>query len=535
MAGTADGRFLTDQHRRWQARLGAAMVGVTMDLSSLIDPEDIPGTFDKWLEQQVGVLEAVRIAGADEATQYMKAYRAAELGPVKAANLPIVGHVVDLRQDVDSVAWAPWTAQAAITAGQDPFDAWATVAKQLAWKTQNLALTPGRDVVWKSAEKAGGRWRRVSDGNPCSWCAMLVTRGPVYSKTTATTTQAGRSYHYACGCTAEEVFGEWQPTPQEQAYIDLYDAVHEPGDTAEQVTAKMRAYGQGVVHDAPADTMDSQSQKEKYHGPSVGASIAGYTPGTVNSGSGHRSEEGNPVGSGSGVGSAVSLVGGDGSRKNQGNTPYPRLDNPGVADLTIAGKNVQGVPTKRPAGYAQLENDGAPAPEFYELVRGKKSARAFHDAIANEQAKLKYGSAVDVHAVGQYKSMRLYVTADGLSGFALKKGDELVSVFSSVSGRGQAIVQQAVSQGAMRADCYAIPSSIHPEGYLPYLYAKGGFVEIARVDINEAFEYPPGSTHVAILGRIASGDIPGTKLYDKEGYFKAMEYRDRVVRSRQQN
>lgn len=250
MAGTADGRFLTDRHRRWQAKLGAAMVGVTMDLSSLIDPENIPGTFDAWLEQQVGALEAARIAAADEAKRYVKAYRAAELGPTKAANLPLVEHVVDLARDVDSVAWAPWTALAAITGGQNPAEAWATVAKQLAWKTQNLALTPGRDVVWKSAEKAGGRWRRVSDGNPCAWCAMLVTRGPVYSKATATTTQAGRRYHYACGCTAEEVFGEWEPTEQEQAYIDLYDAVHEGGNTGAQVAAKMRAYGQGVVHDA---------------------------------------------------------------------------------------------------------------------------------------------------------------------------------------------------------------------------------------------------------------------------------------------
>ena len=250
MAGTAEGRYLTDQHRRWQATLGATMVGVTMDLASLINPENIPETFDHWLEEQLGALEAVRIAGADEAARYMMAYRTAEIGPEKATRLPVISHEVDLVEDARSLAWAPWVAQAAIQEGQDPAEAWNDVVRKLAWKTHNLALESGRNVVSRSVEKAGGKWRRVSDGNPCAWCAMLVTRGPVYTRETVTSTYAGRRYHYKCGCTPEEVFGEWEPTAEEQSYIDLYESIRASGDTDKEITAKMRLYGQGVVNDA---------------------------------------------------------------------------------------------------------------------------------------------------------------------------------------------------------------------------------------------------------------------------------------------
>lgn len=37
-----------------------------------------------------------------------------------------------------------------------------------------------RDMIIASCDAASSRWRRVSDGNPCAFCAMLAGRGPVY-------------------------------------------------------------------------------------------------------------------------------------------------------------------------------------------------------------------------------------------------------------------------------------------------------------------------------------------------------------------
>lgn len=124
--------------------------------------------------------------------------------------------------------------------------------KPLAFRWEGT-LAPGRDVVTRSAAKAGSRWRRVADANPCAWCAMLVTRGPVYSRGTVVSTGAGRRYHKCCGCTCEEFRGDpndWQPTGKEWEYIKLYNDSTEPGMTDKEAAAAMRRNGYGVVNDA---------------------------------------------------------------------------------------------------------------------------------------------------------------------------------------------------------------------------------------------------------------------------------------------
>jgi len=143
-------------------------------------------------------------------------------------------------------------AQAAINTRQvDPYEAWAAAYRALSARQQWEAMRPGRRIVIDSARLSGHAWRRVSDGHPCAFCAMLVTRGPAYwSEVTA-----GFQAHHYCGCTAEEYLGPpngWQPTDREQEFIDLYNEAHQPGMDGAQTAAAMRAQGQGVVNDARA-------------------------------------------------------------------------------------------------------------------------------------------------------------------------------------------------------------------------------------------------------------------------------------------
>lgn len=53
------------------------------------------------------------------------------------------------------------------------------------------------------------RWIRVTDGDPCAFCAMLAGRGPVY----LTKDSAGFSAHDHCACTAEPVYHATAPWP----------------------------------------------------------------------------------------------------------------------------------------------------------------------------------------------------------------------------------------------------------------------------------------------------------------------------------
>ena len=153
-----------------------------------------------------------------------------------------------------------------------------------------------RDTIIASCDAASSRWRRVSDGNPCAWCAMLVGRGPVYrtresagrvvgrennrgtaqfkatgelwyggtvtrgaragQDRTRGTRDIGEKFHDNCGCTVREVTGAWAPTVTEQGFVDLYaDAVAKCEAeglpvTSANVTRAMRELGPGVVHDA---------------------------------------------------------------------------------------------------------------------------------------------------------------------------------------------------------------------------------------------------------------------------------------------
>jgi len=238
-------------NRIWQALLGATVSASGLELASLIDPENISGTFEEWLSHVVVLQQVAFQAGTEQAAKYVQAYRVAEVGAVKAAQLPVVVPQFDMGDAVDAVAWAPWQAQAAISQGADPVAAWESAASAYSARLMRQALDGGRQVVSRSAEAHGGRWRRVADGNPCAFCAMLVTRGPVYSKETVTSTRLGRRYHNFCGCTGEEVFGQWQPTKQEQQWIDAYNAAHSSGMSVQETVARMRQSGTGMFNDAP--------------------------------------------------------------------------------------------------------------------------------------------------------------------------------------------------------------------------------------------------------------------------------------------
>lgn len=90
---------------------------------------------------------------------------------------------------------------------------------------KRAALSGARDTVVRlsrSDDRARG-FARISDGSPCSFCAMLVSRGPVYTSSTA-----GFDTHDGCGCLPRPFYGYdtgW--TSQGVKMRSLYDDVAE--------------------------------------------------------------------------------------------------------------------------------------------------------------------------------------------------------------------------------------------------------------------------------------------------------------------
>ncbi len=106
-----------------------------------------------------------------------------------------------------------------------------SAGRNAARSADRATLLAGRDLV----ERAGARdrrvvgWARVTDGNPCSFCAMLASRGAIYTSRqaaevsdTSLRNAVGpddiRKYHNGCHCQAVPVFSRsdfWVPGSRE--------------------------------------------------------------------------------------------------------------------------------------------------------------------------------------------------------------------------------------------------------------------------------------------------------------------------------
>lgn len=103
----------------------------------------------------------------------------------------------------------------AIAAGKSPQQAMDAAAVRMVGSTQYLALEGGRQAMQRSieADERATGWARITDNDPCAWCAMLASRGPVYksAKTAGDPRQGGNRYHDHCGCQAWPAFTNDEP------------------------------------------------------------------------------------------------------------------------------------------------------------------------------------------------------------------------------------------------------------------------------------------------------------------------------------
>lgn len=112
--------------------------------------------------------------------------------------------------------------------------------------------------------------------------------------------------------------------------------------------------------------------------------------------------------------------------------------------------------------------------------------RQFKAAVVNASPQIRGGQRVGLTLSGydlaDYKKMQLFLTADGLTGYAIKADGDLVSVFNvGRSGAGMDAVMDGVwRNGALKLDAYAQVSGEFPNGYLNTRYEAMGFEEVSR-------------------------------------------------------
>jgi hypothetical protein len=120
--------------------------------------------------------------------------------------------------------------------------------------------------------------------------------------------------------------------------------------------------------------------------------------------------------------------------------------------------------------------------DFYKILTKIKSKDALRDVP-------KGLHDLSVYSIKEYSEMKCYIGKNNTSGYAIKEGEELVSVFSSAGSSGNAIVADAVARGAKRLDCFATKDdSGKITGKLFELYSKHGFKIDTKMNSGKAGE-----------------------------------------------
>jgi hypothetical protein len=210
-----------DEFRRAQAMVAATLsrdlVRLMRGMFNTVDPGA------SWPGLRMAVAALIldrRRQSADLAARYYRISR--QLAGVDRAITPRPPiNLVEDRLTANINATGIGVYKQALRAGATPEKALDRSAVTLSGAASKLALEGGRSVVDQTVrhdERAIG-WARVGDGNPCSWCAMLISRGAVYRS--AKTAGQGKNsrfvgegnfkFHDHDGCVAVPVWSEDDP------------------------------------------------------------------------------------------------------------------------------------------------------------------------------------------------------------------------------------------------------------------------------------------------------------------------------------
>jgi hypothetical protein len=220
---TPEGWRLTEAHRTAQIRLGAGVADDVRRAWPLLSLGDLDRSFPAYAEALVPSIQARREASQALGGLYYESLRASE-GVSGSFALQVAADLATDRLLTSLRVTGPVAAKRSIAKGANPAQALAAGQSATIRAASRHVLDGGRTAILKTMlldDKAQG-WQRVTDGRPCAFCAMLVSRGAVYKR------EATGDFlsHDGCGCQAVP-FWERKPeqTAQAEEFRRLYDAV----------------------------------------------------------------------------------------------------------------------------------------------------------------------------------------------------------------------------------------------------------------------------------------------------------------------
>lgn len=211
---------LTQQHRSQQLAVRARSVSGLLSLWRVVDPADLSGTIDTFVNAAVLLSDRGNRESSALAARYYRTFR-------RAAGLLGAAPVVPLTAGAlaDDVAAGELRGAAlsgiinARRAGQDLAAAKSNGLVKVTGQLIKQVLTGGRMVILSSVDadpKALG-WRRYGGASPCQLCRSIIARGTTFGSRRA----ADFETHGGCSCTAGAVFDD-RPDPEQEKYAKQY-------------------------------------------------------------------------------------------------------------------------------------------------------------------------------------------------------------------------------------------------------------------------------------------------------------------------
>lgn len=205
-----------------------------VDLRGVVRASAEPGAVERALTQIVGDYGSV--AGMVAAAWYD------ELRDEARATGRFIAEQADLPDQGRIAALANWGTEPILA---DKVD---LAVSRLEGGLQRILADVDRDTITENIARdpAGTRYARHASANACAFCALMATRGEVYtSKRAAETRSIGTRYHDNCHCVAVPVWpGQ---TYQQPAYVNTWSRVYRdasgPGKGLNEVLADMRSIG----------------------------------------------------------------------------------------------------------------------------------------------------------------------------------------------------------------------------------------------------------------------------------------------------
>jgi hypothetical protein len=304
MASTPEGRRLTEQHRLAQQQVRAGFLAEFLALWVLLDTARLDDTGPGWVRAVLRLIQDHRLRSAEVSASYYHEFQSAEapntaprprvdrprlelpagVGPPRPRpgrppRRPGPDVIPEPRQsrvrfDLDESAFRPreprrtrieipnidWSpsdraARVSLTVtgpvgqkskigrGKSPTRARDESFVEASGAASRHVLTGGRQsllTLLQDDQQAIG-WARVTDGDPCAFCALLASRGPVYK----TEQSAGFQPHDACACQPEPVYSRDSLWPGRGAeFRRLYREATRGYSGKDAINAFRRAYEQ---------------------------------------------------------------------------------------------------------------------------------------------------------------------------------------------------------------------------------------------------------------------------------------------------